>query len=232
MCSWEEIGEKWNRAQQMGYQAIQAALDVGDELQFKKNEVTKTVHSAGEFSRGLENIGVKKTMAYNLMRLALHRNLIEEHKPESMQRALLLLPKVPTKTSEKQLQVQREEVDKFASFAKEPAKRQAEILAKKQIKIELERLQNQAHDAVMTELKAVRSQLTKERQRVAELMADAAEKQQFWQDLINKRGQGHDFSQGLKLLRQALHPDRLETAPELRTKAMDEIKNLAHFLGV
>jgi len=36
------------------------------------------------------------------MRLALHRDLIEQEKPDSMRGALALLPKVPTKSSEKQ----------------------------------------------------------------------------------------------------------------------------------
>lgn len=233
MCSWEEIGEKWSRAQQMGWQAIQAALDVGDELSIKKLE---TPH--GEWipnikrSFDLPNGSSAQVRANQLMRLALHRNLIEEHKPESMQRALLLLPKVPTKTSEKQLTIHKEEVDKYAAFANEDVKTQAEILAQKLVKVELERLQNQAHDAVMAELKAVKQQLSKERQRISEMMTEAAEQRQFYEDLINKRTNGQDLKQTFKTLRQALHPDRPETSRELRKKAYDALDPLGRFVGV
>lgn len=77
----------------------------------------------------------------------------------------------------------------------------------------------------------VQRRVTHERERLSALMNETEEKRQFWYDLINQRSRGHDFKHGLKILRQALHPDRLETAPELRTKAMDEIKLLANFLG-
>lgn len=227
MCTWEEIGEKWNRAQQMGWQAIQAAMEVGEELQQKKIE---TPH--GEFSSRVTSLGINASNCSRLMRLALHRELIEEHKPESMRGALALLPKVPTRTSDKQMAVHREEVDKYEEFAKETAKKQADILAKKIVKVELERLQNQAHDAVMTELKAVKKQLEKERDRVGTLMEDAAKKRQFYEDLLNKKTNGHDFRQGLKILRQMAHPDRDKVSASLRAKAMDEIKRIAEFLGV
>lgn len=232
MCSWEEIGEKWSRAQQMGWQAIQAALDVGDELNIKKLETPK-----GEWGLNLKTSlnrpqASANVVAAQLMRLALHRNLIEEHKPESMQRALMLLPKVPTKTSDKQLTIHKEEVDKYAAFANEDVKAQAEILAQKLVKVELERLQNQAHDAVMAELKAVKQQLSKERQRISEMMTEAAEQRQFYEDLINKRTNGQDLKQTFKTLRQALHPDRPETSRELRKKAYDALDPLGRFVGV
>ena len=232
MCSWEEIGEKWSRAQQMGWQAIQAAMDVGDELQIKKLE---TPH--GEWASKLAHaLSLSKpasnTKASILMRLALHRNLIEEHKPDSLRGALALLPKVPTKTSEKQLTAHKEDVDKYTAFASEDAKTQAEILAQKLVKVELERLQNQAHDAVMAELKAVKQQLSKERQRISEMMTEAAEQRQFYEDLINKRTNGQDLKQTFKTLRQALHPDRPETSRELRKKAYDALDPLGRFVGV
>jgi len=227
MCSWEEIGEKWNRAQQMGWQAIQAAMEVGEELTRKKYEVPH-----GEFSSRVKNIGMDPHNVSRLMRLALHRDLIEEHKPDSMRKALALLPKVPTKTSEKQITVQREEVDKYEEFAKESAKKQAEILARKKVKAELDRLQNQAHDAVLTELKAVRKKLDMERKRISELMNEAAEKRQFYEDLLNKRANGYDLRQDLKILRQVAHPDRPETSVSLRIKAMEAIRHISKFLDV
>lgn len=232
MCTWDEIGEKWSRAQQLGWQAIQAAMDVGEELQQKKLE---TPH--GEWVPNLAHaLGLKpasaNSQAAKLMRLALHRELIEEHKPESMRGALALLPKVPTRTSDKQMAVRREEVDKYEEFAKETAKRQADILAKKIVKVELDRLQNQAHDAVVAELKAVKKQLEQERKHISEMLAEAADKRQFYQDLLNKRANGHDFRKGLKMLRQMAHPDRSETTVSLRAKAMHEIEFIAQFLGV
>lgn len=232
MCSWEEIGEKWNRAQQMGWQAIEAAMEVGEELTRKKYEVPR-----GEWAANLKRYlnrpqASANVVASQLMRLALHRNLIEQARPDSMNKALALLPKVPTKTSEKQLAVIREEVDKYQEFAKESAKKQAEILARKKVKAELERLQNQAHAAVLTELKAVRKQLDTERKRVSELMAEAAEKRQFYEDLLNKRANGHDLRQDLKILRQVAHPDRPETSQELRTRAMEAIRHISEFLDV
>jgi hypothetical protein len=225
MCSWEEIGQKWNRAQQMGWQAIQAAMDVGDDLQQKKLE---TPH--GDFCARVHNLGMSINYGNRLMRLALHRDLIEEHRPDSMRGALALLPKVPTKTSEKQRQVHKEEVDKYEKFAKESAKKQADVLARKKVKVELERLQNDAHAAVMTELKAVKKQLEKERRRISDLMAEAAEKRQFYEDLLNKRANGHNLRQDLKILRQVAHPDRAETSPELRNRAMEAIRHITSFL--
>jgi len=108
MCSWEEIGQKWNRAQQMGWQAIQAAMDVGDNLQQKKLQTPQ-----GEFRSRVISCGIQSAQCSRLMRLALHRDLIEEHKPDSMRGALALLPKVPKKTSEKQMAVHKDEVDKY-----------------------------------------------------------------------------------------------------------------------
>lgn len=227
MCTWEEIGEKWNRAQQMGWQAIQAAIEVGEELTRKKYEVPH-----GEFVRRAGHLGLDRRRCAELMRLALHRDLIEAEQPQSMRQALALVPKVPTKTSEKQLSKAREEVDKYEQFAKESAKKQAEILARKKVKVELERLQNQAHDAVLSELKAVRKQLDVERKRVAELMKEAAEKRQFYEDLLNKRANGHDLRQDLKILRQVAHPDRPETSSELRIRAMEAIRHISRFLDV
>ena len=237
MCSWEEIGQKWNRAQQMGWQAVQAAMEVGEELQQKKLE---TPH--GEWAREVTdalNHGnahdlspiTAQVKANNLMRLALHRELIEEHKPESMRGALSLLPKVPKKTSEKQIKVHKDEVAKYEEFAKETAKKQADVLARKMVKVELDRLQNDAHDAVITELKAVKNQLEKERKRISDLMAEAAEKRQFYEDLLNKRANGHDLRQDLKILRQVAHPDRTETSAELRNSAMEAIRHIAMFIG-
>lgn len=225
MCTWEEIGEKWSRAQQMGYQAVQAALDVGDELVQKKLETPR-----GEFVQRVGQIGVGRSSGYNLMRLALHRELIEQHRPDSMRGALALLPKVPRLTSDKQIAVKREELDKMQEFAKEPAKKQADAMAKRMVRIELDRLQNQAHDAITKELKAVRGQLEKERMRVSELMAETAEKRQFYEDLINKRMNGYDFRGGLKVLRQAVHPDREEASQAVRSKAVDVIKHLSELL--
>lgn len=227
MCTWDEIGEKWSRAQQLGWQAIQAAMDVGEELQQKKIE---TPH--GEYATRVSLLPMDKRQAQRLMRLALHRELIEEHKPESMRGALALLPKVPTRTSDKQMAIHREEVDKYEEFAKETAKRQADILAKKIVKVELDRLQNQAHDAVVAELKAVKKQLEQERKHISEMLAEAADKRQFYQDLLNKKANGHDFRKGLKMLRQMAHPDRIETTASLRAKAMHEIEFIAKFLGV
>lgn len=232
MCSWEEIGQKWNRAQQMGWQAIQAAMDVGDNLQQKKLE---TPH--GEWVPNLERaLDLKpasaNSQAAKLMRLALHRDLIEEHKPDSMRGALALLPKVPKKTSEKQMAVHNADVDKYEEFAKETAKKQADVLVRKKVKIELERLQNDAHDAVITELKAVKKQLEKERKRISELMAEAAQKRQFYEDLLSQRTNGHDLRQDLKILRQVAHPDRADVSAELRNKAMESIRHISNFLGV
>jgi hypothetical protein len=230
MCTWEEIGQKWHRAQQMSYQAIQAAMDVGDELQQKKIE---TPH--GEWVPNLAhaldlNPASANSQAAKLMRLALHRELIEEHKPDSMRGALALLPKVPTKTGEKQMAVHKEEVNKYEEFAKETAKKQATLLAKKMVRVELDRLQNEAHEAMTQELKAVRRQLKNERTRISELMHEAAEKRQFYEDLVNKRANGYDYRQGLKILRQVAHPDRHENSPELRANAMDAIRHIAKFL--
>jgi len=225
MCTWEEIGEKWDRAQQMGFQAVQAALDVGDELVQKKLE---TPH--GEFRTRVSVLSIGDRTVRRLMRLALHRDLIEEHRPDSMRGALALLPKVPTRTSDKQIAVQREEIDKMEEFASETTKKQVEILAKKKVKVELERLQNQAHDAITKELKAVKQQLEKERKRVSALMEETAQKRQFYEDLINKRMNGFDFKTGLKILRQAVHPDRGESSEAVQAKAMDVIKHLSGLL--
>jgi hypothetical protein len=232
MCSWEEIGEKWNRAQQMGWQAIQAAMEVGEELTRKRTECLKDPDGRKVFHARVRDLGIAQQQSSRLMRLALHRDLIEQEQPQSMRQALALLPKVPTKTSDKQLAVAREEVDKYEQFAKETAKKQAEILARKKVKIELDRLQNQAHEAVLAELKAVRKQLDAERRRVSELMAEADEKRQFYEDLLNKRANGHDLRQDLKILRQVAHPDRPDTSAELRTKAMESIRHIAKFLDV
>lgn len=227
MCSWEEIGEKWARAQQMGWQAIQAAMEVGEELTRKKYEVPYR-----EFHRRAGEIGLPQQRASELMRLALHRDLIEQEQPQSMRQALALLPKAPKKTSEKQLAVIREEVDKYEEFAKEQAKKQAKILARKQIKVELKRLQNEAHAAVMKELNAVKKQLEVERKRVSELMAEAAEKRQFYEDLLNKRANGLDLQKDLRILRQVAHPDRPETSKELRYSAMEAINHISKFLDL
>lgn len=232
MCSWEEIGEKWARAQQMGWQAIQAAMEVGEELTRKKYEVQK-----GEWGANLARVlnaspASANTTASRLMRLALHRDLIEQEQPQSMRQALALLPKAPKKTSEKQLAVIREEVDKYEEFAKEQAKKQAKILARKQIKVELKRLQNEAHAAVMKELNAVKKQLEVERKRVSELMAEAAEKRQFYEDLLNKRANGLDLQKDLRILRQVAHPDRPETSKELRYSAMEAINHISKFLDL
>jgi hypothetical protein len=227
MATWEEIGEHWNRAQQMGWQTVQAAIEVGEELQQKKLE---TPH--GEYATRVSLLPMGKRQAQRLMRLALHRELIEEHKPESMRGALALLPKRPTKTSDKQLAIHKEEADAYESFAKESAKKQAEVLARKKLRVELERLQNQAHDAVMIELKAVERQLETERKRVGALMEDAETKRQFYQDLLNKRSNGYDFASGLKILRQAVHPDRESASIQVKEKAMDVIKHIEKFLQV
>jgi len=225
MSTWEEIGEKWDRAQQMGWQAVQAAMEVGEELQQKKLE---TPH--GEFHARVRDLGIAQQQSSRLMRLALHRELIEEHKPESFRGALALLPKVPKKTGEKQIESQKEEIDKYEAFANESVKKKAEILAKKMVKVELAKLQNDAHDAVVKELKAVNGQLKKERKRIQELMTSADKKQQFYNDLVNKKMNGYDYKMGLKVLRQAVHPDREVASKEVKLRAMDAIKHFASFL--
>lgn len=227
MSTWEEIGQKWHRAQQMGWQAVQAAMEVGDDLTQKKIKTPR-----GEFVQRAAQMNIGRRTAYDLMRLALHRNLIEGTKPESQRAALALLPKVPRKVGPKQMQKHKDDLDKYESFAKKTAKQQAEVLALKMVKVELERLQNDAHAAVLAELKAVEAQLKKERTRIGNLMAEADEKRQLYQDLLNKRANGHDFKQALKILRQVAHPDRPETSVSLRAKAMDEIKFLGRFLDV
>jgi hypothetical protein len=68
----------------MGWQAVQAAMDVGNDLTEKKLE---TPH--GEFVKRVGQMGVGRSSVYNLMRLALHRALIEEHKPDSMRGAFM-----------------------------------------------------------------------------------------------------------------------------------------------
>jgi hypothetical protein len=109
MATWQEIGEHWNRAQQMGWQAVQAALDVGDELAEKQlgtphGEWIKKVTQAANEGRPAHlpevPAATARRTAAGLIRLALHRELIEQSKPDSMQQALALLPKVPTKTGE------------------------------------------------------------------------------------------------------------------------------------
>lgn len=243
MSTWEEIGDMWNRAQQMGYQAVQAAMDVGDELTQKKLEtphgewvpkITEVFNSNQTRVSDLEPMttAAAQKQANRLMRLALHRELIEEHHPESQRSALALLPKAHTKTSKKQLQAMQEEIDKYESFAKKTAKEQAKVLALQMVKRETKRIQTEAAESFTLEIKALKGQLHKERQKVLGLMREADEKRQFYQDLLNKRANGHNFRHALKILKQVAHPDRSETSHSLRTKAMSEIQFIEKFLGV
>ena len=226
MSTWEEIGEKWSRAQQMGFQAVQAALDVGDDLLQKKLETPK-----GDWLTNVTRVLHSRMQASRLMRLALHRELIEENRPDSMRGALALLPRVPKKTSDKQLTVKREESDKLEDIVAAPVKKQAEVLADKKVKAEIARLQNQARLAITQEVNALQKQLEKERKRVSELMAETAKQRQFYEDLINKRMNGYDFKAGFKVLKMVVHPDKKgESTEAMQTRAMDVIKHIEELL--
>jgi hypothetical protein len=225
----------------MGWQAVQAALDVGDELAEKQigtphGEWIKKVTQAANEGRAphLPEIpaATARWTAATLMRLALHRGLIEQSKPDSMRQALALLPKVPTRTGEKRIAQMKDEAAKLEEFASSSVKRKADVLAKQMIKAELAELQNEAHDAVTKEMKALQAQLKKERERIGQLMEDAAQKREFYEDLINKRMNGYDFKAGIKLLRQALHPDRKQISDSLLNKALDAVKHFERFFGV
>ena len=241
MATWQEIGEHWNRAQQMGWQAVHAWLDVGDELAEKRLEtphgewtsrVTEVLNQGRSPDLNPLKPGTAQKAANELMRLALHRGLIEQSKPDSMRQALALLPKVPTKTGEKRIAQMKDEAAKLEEFASSSVKRKADVLAKQMIKAELAELQNEAHDAVTKELKAVQAQLKKERDRIGQLMEEAAQKREFYEDLINKRMNGYDFKAGIKLLRQALHPDRKQISDSLLNKALDAVKHFEKFFGI
>jgi len=218
----------------MGWQAIQVAMDVGDDLQQKKDE---TPH--GEWVPNLQryvdftNPATANARASELMRLAQHRELIEEHKPGSMRCALALIPKTPRKTSEKQLQTLEEDLDKYQRFARLEATKQATILAKKEVKIQLATLQNDAHYAVIAENKAFKARTAEKDQRLTEMLAATRKERLFYEDLVNKRMNGYDWKLGLKLLRQAVHPDRDAGAtPAIREKAMEAIRHFAQFMQV
>ena len=227
MASWEEIGEHWNRAQQMGWQAVQAAIQVGVELTEKKLE---TEH--GEFSQRVANLEISHRTVNNLMRLALHRELIQQEQPQSMRQALALLPKVPRQVGPKQLEKAKTEAEEAKASLPMSAQKRFAAAVKKQVKVELIELQNQAHDAVTKELKAVQRQLQEERDRVGRLMEEADEKRQKYQDLINKRMNGFDYKTGIKVLKQALHPgDRTEATPAVRQKAWETVLQFERFFS-
>ena len=232
MASWEEIGEHWSRAQQMGWEAVQAAIRVGVELTEKK-----LVTPHGEFlanTARVLDLDVKSAspQASRLMRLALHRELIEQERPQSMRQALALLPKVPRRTGKQQLEKAREEAEEAKAALPPSAKKRVESAVKKQVKVELTELQNQAHDAITKELKAVQRQLQEERDRVGRLMEEADEKRQKYQDLINLRMNGFDYKAGIKVLKQALHPgDRAEATPAVRKKAWEAVLQFERFFS-
>ena len=186
MASWEEIGEHWTQAQQMGWEAVQAAIRVGFELNEKKLEtphsewmmrVTDALNQGRAPDLMIKPASAQK-QANNLMRLALHRELIEQERPQSMRQALALLPKVPRRTGKQQLEKAREEAEEAKAALPPSAKKRVESAVKKQVKVELTELQNQAHDAITKELKAVQRQLQEERDRVGRLMEEADEKSQ------------------------------------------------------
>lgn len=232
MSTWEEIGQKWNRAQKLGWEAVQAALDVGDELIEKQQQL---IYEKGkkngnlEFYRKSDVLGLTQPRVSELTRLALHRKLIESKQPDSMNAALKAIPKLPTKVGKKAVEQHQEELSQYEEYSKLTAKKQALVLAEKMVKVRMDEFRNEATDALTSEVKALKNKLNEERQRIRKLMQEADEKQMFYNDLINKRMNGFDHKAGLKVLRQAVHPDRENASAAVKNRAMNVIEKLARF---
>lgn len=87
--TWDDVRTEYGKMAQMGYQSVLQAVKVGAMLIELKED---TDHGEWEVNvnRALQTKAARQT-AFNLMRLAAHLPLLEQHKPDSQRAALALI---------------------------------------------------------------------------------------------------------------------------------------------
>src|SRR5262249_10939866 len=93
MMTWEKVREAYGRMVQMGWQSVQQAMTVGEMLMEMRDRRYHDDPQGIFFQCAGKEAGIEKSQAYNLMKLAAHRQLLERSRPESQAKALALIPK-------------------------------------------------------------------------------------------------------------------------------------------
>lgn len=230
MASWEGVNEKWQRAQRKGWEAVVAAIDVGEDL-IELKEATPHGEWASNATRVSHLKGrAAERWAVRLMELARNRVLLEEHKPDSQRQAHELIPKKPSAPQKATVKKHKAEADEALKALPAKQRKAFDAAVEKRVQVELDRLQNEAKAAVKAAFKTETKRLKDERRELTRLTVEVSTERQRYQDFINRKFNGFDVKAGLKTLKQALHPDRPEISEVLANRAMNVVSELSKIL--